>query len=104
VKDEKAVEANNTRNLGRNVQRLIARKMALDAVPRGGGMVDALNFLSSKDNITKGARVAAAWVKTACDVVRSAAEPNPFKQSTDDEIAAYLLEQIAQKEQSHESR
>ena len=88
---------NNTRDFGPNVQRLIARKMALDAVPRGGSMDDALNFLSSKDNITQGAKTAAAWVRTACEVVRRAGEPNPWKESSDEEIAEYLLEEIVKR-------
>ena len=87
----------NIRHFGPNVQRLIARKMALDAVPRGGGFDDALNFLSSKENIAQGAGTAAAWVRIACDVVRGCAEPNPWKESTDEEIAGYLLEQIEAK-------
>lgn len=81
-----------------NVQKLIAHKMALDAVPRGGGMGDALNFLSSKDSITQGAKAAAVWVRTACEVVRKAGEPNPWKESTDEEIAGYLLSEIARKD------
>jgi len=88
---------NDTRAVGPNIKRLMAHKMALDAVPHGGGFDSALRFLSSKDNVTSSARVAAIWVRTACDVVRAALEPNPFKNSTDEEIATYLLEQMALK-------
>lgn len=84
--------------IGPNVRRLIARKMSLDAIPNGGGFAAGLEFLASKENIKQVASAAAAWVRVACQVVRGAAEPNPWKESTDEEIAGYLLDKIAERE------
>ena len=85
--------------IGPNVRLLIARKMALDAVPRDGGFNDGLRFLLSKERITQGARDAVEWAQTACRAVRDAAEPNQWKDSSDEDIAAYLLEEIAKREE-----
>ena len=84
--------------LGPNVKRLIAHKMSLDAVPAGGGMDAALSFLSSKDNITESARRAKDWVRLAIKAVRSAAEPNPWKDADDEAIAGHFLEKIAERQ------
>lgn len=84
--------------VGPNVKRLIARKMSLDAVPRGGGLADGLAFLSRKENITENAKTASAWVRVAMQAVREATEPNPWKDADDETIAVYLLKQIAERE------
>lgn len=84
--------------MGPNVSQLIAYKMSVDAIPHGGGFADGLRFLSDKENVTNGAGVAMAWVRTALEAVRQAGEPNPWKNSTDEEIATYLLEQIAERD------
>jgi hypothetical protein len=84
--------------IGPNVKRLITRKMSLDAIPRGGGFVDGLAFLSRKENITEGAKNASLWVKAAIRIVRQAAEPNPWKDADDEAIASYLLEQITERD------
>ena len=84
--------------MGPNVSRLIAYKMGVDAIPRGGGFADGLKFLSNKENVTSGARAAAVWVRTALEAVRQAGEPSPWKNSNDEEIATYLLQQVAERE------
>jgi len=91
----------NTKQYGPNVQRLIARKMALDAP---SGFEGALNFLSSKENITEGAKKASAWVQAACQALREAGEPNPFKESTDEQIAEHLLQQIMERERKEPTK
>lgn len=85
--------------MGPNVSRLIAYKMSVDAIPRGGGFAGGLKFLSNKENVTSGASAAIAWVRTALEAVRQAGEPNPWKGSDDEEIASYLLDQIAEREE-----
>lgn len=84
--------------IGPNVRKLIAHKMSLDAVPAGGGFAAALDFLSRKENITASAKSAKDWVRTALRAVREAAAPNPWALSTDEEIAGYLLEKIAERQ------
>lgn len=65
--------------------------MAMDAIPDGGGVGDGVRFLLDREQVAEGARRAKAWARQAVDAVRSAAEPNPWKGSTDDEIAAEIL-------------
>lgn len=84
--------------IGPNVKKLIAHKMSLDAIPRGGGFEDGLNFLSSKDNITEGAKRAKDWVKLAIESVRKAGEPNPWKDCDDEAIAGYFLKKIEERQ------
>lgn len=79
---------------GANVKRLIAQKMATDAVLAGGGLADALAFLSRPQAISAGARKATEWVMAAIQAVREAAEPNPWKTAGDEAIAAEILRQI----------
>ena len=77
-----------------NVKRLVAHKMSVDAVPGGGGLVDALKFLSSKEAILSGARAATEWVRLAIAAVRQAGEPNPWKDADDEAIAGEILRRI----------
>jgi hypothetical protein len=81
---------------GPNVRKLIVRRMSSQAIPPGGGLADAVKFLSSKDTIIGGARAATEWVKLAIAAVRQAAEPNQFKSANDEEIAAEILRQISE--------
>ena len=83
--------------LGPNVRKLWAIKMATDAIPANGGLVDGLKFLSSKESIASGAKAASEWTQAALLAVRQAAEPNPWKNATDEEIAAEILRKIEQK-------
>lgn len=79
---------------GPNVKRLIAHKMSLDAVPKGGGVADAMKFLTTPGAIVKSAKEATAWVAEAIRVVRLAAEPNSWKNADDEAIAGEILRQI----------
>jgi hypothetical protein len=80
--------------IGPNVKRLIAHKMGVDAIPKGGGFEDGLKFLSSREAVISGAQQASNWVIAAIRVLRQAAEPNPWKNSSDEEIAGHLLRQL----------
>lgn len=82
---------------GPNVRRLIAHKMSVDAIPAGGGVVSAIEFLSSRDKISSGAKAAAQWVEDAIAAVRNAASPNQFVHSTDEEIAETILKEVWKK-------
>ncbi len=83
-----------------NVVKLIIHKMALKAVPSGGGLADAIKFLSSKEGLLAGAREAGEWVKAAILAVRQASEPNPWKDASDEEIAGEILRQAEAKKAS----
>lgn len=90
-----------SRPLGPNAKSLIAHKMSIDAIPSGGGLVDGLKFLSSKESIVSGARASAHWVAAAIDAVRGAVEPNPWKYADDEQIAGEILRQIEMREKSN---
>lgn len=79
---------------GPNVKKLIASKMSVDAVPSGGGLKDALSFITSKEKIIEGAKKATAWVEEAIKMVREAKEPNEWKNADDETIACEILRQI----------
>jgi hypothetical protein len=85
----------SVKSIGPNVRKLIIHKVSLDAVPSGGGIADAIGFLSSADNIRNGFHSAQVWVQQCLDAVRSATN-NPFKD--DEEIAKAILDQIEQRQ------
>lgn len=75
-----------------NVNKLIARKMAIDAIPAGGGLGDGLRFLASAESIMDGHKKAKEWVEQAIAAVKGAPD-NPY--GDDDEvIAAEILRRI----------
>ena len=84
--------------IGPNVKKLIIHKVSLDAIPSGGGVVAGLEFLSNKEKISKTVRAAEEWVKQALLVVRSAGDPNPWKSSSDEDIAEEILRKIQDKQ------
>ena len=77
-----------------NVNWLIVRKMSVDAVPNGGGVKDAIKFLTTPGKISEGARIARQFVETAIKAVREAADPNPWRYSSDEDIAGEIRRQI----------
>lgn len=83
--------------IGANVKKLIIHKMSLDAIPPGGGIVNVLEFLADKERISRTIREADEWVKQVILVVRNAGEPNPFKKSSDEEIAGEILRKIEER-------
>lgn len=91
-------EQYHNRKAGPNVRKLIVRKMSLDAVPARGGLISALQFLSSKDRIMDGFRTAAAWTYEAIDAVKATPD-NPYGDD-DEAIAAAILTKIEERKQS----
>ena len=80
--------------IGPNVKKLIFQKMSTDAIPPGGGVQSAVEFLSSKEGVLASAKSSTTWVAQAIAVVRTAFEPNPWKNATDEEIAGEILRQL----------
>lgn len=80
--------------MGPNVKKLIVRKMAHDAIPSGGGLAAGVKFLSTKEAVMNGFRVAAKWVEEAIAVVKTAPD-NPYQ--SDEEIAAAILLKLESK-------
>jgi len=83
--------------IGPNVKRLIIYKMSIDAIPPGGGVKAGITFLSNPTAISKSARESCEWVKTAISMARKAAEPNPYKNVSDEEIAGDILKRIEER-------
>ena len=77
--------------------RLIAHKMALDAIPVGGCTVDGIKFLTNRVMMTDSLHRSTKWVKNAILAIRNAAEPNQYKNATDEEIAGEILRRIEEK-------
>lgn len=76
------------------VRLLICRKMALDAVPDGGGFADGMDFLSNRERLSKAERDATQWVFSAIDIVRTSGGPNEWADADDESIAAEILSRI----------
>jgi hypothetical protein len=76
------------------LNKLIIHKMSIGAIPPGGGFADGVKFLSNSKNISNGFKDAKEWVNVAINTIRLAADPNPWKNSTDEEIAEEILRQI----------
>lgn len=85
---------NAPRSAVSNMKRLAIHKMALDAVPPGGGFGDALRFLSSSAGIASAARAADQWARDAVAAIRNAEDPNPWRDIDDEDIAGEILRQI----------
>jgi hypothetical protein len=83
--------------IGPNVKKLIFHKMSQEAIPKGGGVADGLKFLMDKERIQKAFRESTQWVESVILAVRSAAEPNPFKDADDETIAAEILRRVEEK-------
>ena len=65
----------------------------------GGGLADGIDFFT---NVERRKRIwldAVDWVKLAIQTVRSASEPNPWKDAPDEVIAGQLLFRIKLKDE-----
>ena len=89
----------STQQIGPNVRRLIARKMALLAVPVGSGkesFARGLNVITNRDKFSATAHQAAAWVQAAIATMKTAPD-NPYGDD-DEAIAGAILEGIDERE------
>lgn len=80
-----------------NKLRLAIQKMSTDAIPAGGGFADGAAFLADSRKMRDGFGAALAWTQEAIALVRSAAEPNPWKDADDETIAAEILNRVAKR-------
>ena len=83
-----------SRPLGPNMKKLIAHKMSRDAIPDGGGFTEGLRFLMTPGAMSRGWKEAVEWCDAAIVAVRQAAEPNPWKNASEEDIAAELVRRI----------
>lgn len=84
--------------LGPNFRELVGRKIALDAVPPGGGFSSVLKFLQEPGRVSESLREAVEWAAAAIAVVRTAAEPNPWREASDEQIAGEILRLAEERE------
>lgn len=83
------------KEIGPNARRLLAHLMALEAVPKGGGIQTGLSFLSEPERLQQGIRDAMAKLEEALSVVKSAPD-NPYG-NDDEAIAGAILRRIDQR-------
>lgn len=82
-----------------NMRRLAVHKMSIDAVPKGGGVADAVRFLMDKEAMLTAARNAEAWAKAAVQAVRDASAPNPWRNADDEAIAGEILRRLDERKE-----
>ena len=82
------------RALTPNLKKLIFIKMGKDAIPDGGGFADGVKFLTTPGAMKQGWQDAVKWVDGAILAVRMATEPNPWKNSSDEEIAGEIVRKL----------
>lgn len=86
-------------------KKLVSRKMVqMITPPEGSGfeaMIGAFRDNSDPRKLAQVAREAGKWVQEAIDAVRNAREPNPWRKSTDEEIAEEILRRVEEREKRH---
>lgn len=85
------------RKLTESIKRLAMTITAKEAIPDGGGISAGIGFLSDPLRFKEGVMEGFRQAFLAIDAVRSASEPNPWKDSTDEEIAAEIMRQIEER-------
>ena len=82
-------------DMGPNARKLFITKMSRDAIPDGGGLADGLKFFTIS-SLERGAIIdkAMEWTQKAIQLVRTSAEPNPWRAASDEEIAGEILRRI----------
>jgi hypothetical protein len=85
------------RKLGPNMKKLIVHKLSIDAIPDGGGFNAGVKFLMTPGALADGWKKAAEWCDAAIEVIRLAAEPNPWKEASEEAIAGHLLQRIEER-------
>lgn len=83
--------------MGPSQKKLICERIAQLAIPDGGGFQAGIDFLLDPAKVKTTAQAATTWVAQAITLVRTAAEPNPWKTATDEEIAGEILSKLAAK-------
>lgn len=80
--------------MGPKFKMLMIHFFSRASVPDGGGWKDAVAVLRSPDKMKMGMQEARNQTELAIRAVREAVEPNPHKDSTDEEIAYEILKRI----------
>lgn len=81
--------------LGPNAKRLLIHRMSLDAVPSGGGLRSAVEYLLDADRMKQSTKNSIEWVKAAIAAIKAAPD-NPYGDD-DETIAGEILKRIEAK-------
>ena len=90
---------NDSRPIGHNVRKLIAHKIAREAIPDKGGFADGLKFLAQPDRVLTAAKAATAWVFAAIDAVKAAPDGGVY--GDDEAIAGEILRRLDNRKKSY---
>lgn len=85
------------RPIGPNMKKFVIRRMSVIAVPAGGGLNSAIEFLTKPNALGTGFKEAVEWCEAAIMAVRNASDPNPWRHATEEEIAGELIRKIEAK-------
>lgn len=90
------------RKLGPNMKRLLAMRVAREAIPAGGGIADGMNFLLDRQRMIETSRKALEWCDLAVTAIRSAPD-NPYG-NDEEAIAGAILANAenSPREENHE--
>jgi hypothetical protein len=83
--------------MGPNVKKLTIQKMTIDTLPPGSKLADAISALTNPNLLSNNFKKAHYWVIEAIKLIRTGAEPNPWKNANDEEIALELLRRVEAK-------
>ena len=81
-----------------NVNRLLARRLSQLIVARGKKLEGVVKTLRDKEVFLNSVKEAKEWVRSVIEEIRNAREPNPYKNSSDEEIAGEILRRICERE------
>jgi hypothetical protein len=85
------------RPIGPNLKELMILRVSVVAVPHGAERGAALKFICQPGGMTRGFRDALAWCDQAINLVRTAAEPNPWKDASEEVIAGEVLRRVKER-------
>lgn len=80
-----------------SVKKLFIYRMSRDAIPDGGGLSDGISFFTDPDKRKAIMRRSEEWVIQALDLIRSASDPNPWRDASDEDIATEILRRVESK-------
>lgn len=88
-----------------NVTKLTLRKIAITAIPPDckDGLCAGIDFLMS-GKIAEANREAEEWVKNAIMAIRRASDPNPWRDASDEDIAAEILRGIEERKKTNREK
>lgn len=84
------------RPLGPNMRALLARVVARQAIPQGGGFIDGINFIKDQPRFKRVHRESLAWIDEAIKAIRVA--PDNIYGDDEETIAGSILEQLKDRE------